>query len=222
MSTDKDETTTTTDANQDATAQEQDTTQAQDAQTGGDDNSQGLAFTQKQQDHIDRLVGKRVARANETATAKMLEQLKASSIDDAATIMEAHRKAQEAEMSDLEKLQARFDTEQADKETLRQKHVALLTTNAILLEAAKKEHGLSPDVHPALLQLVDISKMNVGDDGVVTGAKEAVEQAMKDYPVLKTNGSRGSGVGSPVSGTPTPSLTGEKQDGKRRKRTSSI
>ena len=222
MSTDAEATTTTTDANQDAVAQEQDKTQSQDAQTGGDENSQERTFNQTQ---MDKLLGERATRAKQATTKQILEAAGVESEKELNAIVEAHRKAQAEAMTETEKLQADMDKQKGELNakiqekdeafnSLQSDHVALLTRNAVLLEAAKKEHGLSPDVFDTLLQLVDMSLLNIGDDKVVTGADKAIKQAIKDHPVLKTNGSRGSGVGSPVSGAATPSLTPATQDGK--------
>jgi hypothetical protein len=214
--TDKDKTeATTTDENQDAAAPEQQTTPPPDVQPDGE-SGQDRVFTPKQQDHINKIVGERAAQATRVATEKILTRLGTDSIDDAASIMEAHAKAQEAEMSEVEKLQKKLDQRQADTDGLREKHSALLTKNAILLEANEKKHGLSSDIHGTLLQLIDMTLLNVGDDGVVTGADKAIEQAIKDHPVLKANGSRGDGFGSPIAKT-TPSLQPEKQDGKTKR-----
>lgn len=219
---------TTTDENQDATAPEKQTTQLPDVQPDGESGQSGM-FTDAQQVHINKIVGERVIKATRVATEKILTRLGTDSVDDAASVMEAHKKAQEEAMTEAEKLQAdmkkqkdelnaKIQSKDEAFNSLQSKHVALLTTNAVLLEAAKKEHGLSPDIHGTLLQLVDTSLMNIGDDGVVTGAKEAIEKAIKDHPVLKANGSRGSGVGSPVSGTATPALTPQpEKDGKTTK-----
>jgi hypothetical protein len=131
-----------------------------------DPPADGKTFTQAE---LDRIVQDRLARAKATPPPDY-EELKAK----AAKLEEL----EEASKSELEKAQAKADKALKDSEAAIERANKRLVEAAILAEATAQK-AIKPE---HLHRLVDTGEVTVGDDGQVTGAKEAVEGFLKANP----------------------------------------
>lgn len=93
--------TTTTQTGADKTGQQQ--TQQTDAKT----------YTQEQ---LDKMFGQRAAQAKTAAVTELLESLGVKSADELTKTLEAHRKSEEAKLSDIEKANNATAKEKAERE----------------------------------------------------------------------------------------------------------
>ncbi len=97
-------------------------TDTQPVQTGQD-----KAFSQAD---VDRIVGERLKRAESSIEARILESLGVQKLDDAKSLVESQRKAKEAEMSEVEKANARIA--EAEKKALEaEKQVAEMQSKVL-------------------------------------------------------------------------------------------
>lgn len=121
------------------------------------------------QDQFDRMVKDRIARVK-TTPPDDYEDLKAK----AAKLDEL----EESNKSELEKAQARADKAQKDSEAAIERANKRLIQAEILSEATAQKAIRPEHMH----RLIDTGEVTVGDDGQVTGAKEAVEGFLKANP----------------------------------------
>ena len=133
------------------------------------------------QEQFDRMVKDRIARVKQTPPADY-EDLKAR----AARLDEIEA----ASLSELEKERARADRAEQERasaiETANARLIqAEILAQATALKAIKPEH---------LHRLIDTGEVTVGDDGQVTGAREAVEGFLKANPEYV-------GTGRPAAGS---------------------
>jgi len=133
------------------------------------------------QEQFDRMVRDRIARVKQTPPADY-EDLKAR----AARLDEIEA----ASLSELEKERARADRAEQERasaiETANARLIqAEILAQATALKAIKPEH---------LHRLIDTGEVTVGDDGQVTGAREAVEGFLKANPEYV-------GTGRPAGGS---------------------
>ncbi len=143
---------------------------------GADDGNAFQPITS--QDQFDRMVKDRIARVKATPPADY-EDLKAR----AAKLDEIEA----ANLSELEKANAR--AEKAEQESA----AALDAANKRLIQAeilaeATTQKALKPE---HMHRLIDTGQVTVGDDGQVTGAKEAVEGFLKANPEYVGSGRPG-------------------------------
>jgi hypothetical protein len=123
-------------------------------------------FTQEQ---VDRLIGERLARAKAEPPADYADlKTKAAEFD----------KLQEAQKTELEKLQER--AVQAEQQAAQIKQVAdqRLLEAAVLAEATRQK-AIKPE---HLHRLLDMDSVTVGDDGQVTGVQGAVKAFLDANP----------------------------------------
>lgn len=140
----------------------------------GDTNPQtGRTFTQAE---LDAIVQDRVARA------------KPADYDEAKAALEAQRKREEGEKSDLQKAREENDTLKADRDNARRQAEEVLRSSAVQIEALKQ----GADEELVALALSADTSIEV-KDGKVIGAKEAVEKLLERKPNLKVGGVRQSG-----------------------------
>lgn len=130
-------------------------------------------------DDVERIVRERLARAKTTPP------------DDYQDLQEKAKRLaeiEEANKSELEKAQARADKAQADSEAAIERANKRLVEAAILSEATSQKAIKPEHMH----RLVDTGEVTVGDDGQVTGVKEAVEGFLKANPEYVGTGRPGS------------------------------
>lgn len=178
------------------------------ADGGSGDGDQGNAggkkieFTPEQQAHIDALVAQRLSRAEKSAQRKALEarakDLGYESVADMEAALEAHRKAQDAQKTEAEKLRESLEAEKAKVADAQAKARAALIKAAFVAEAATANLVSVDDA----FKLADLSEVDVSEDGTVTGIKEAVEQLVKEKPYLVKQGQGAGTGGAPFRGGP--------------------
>ena len=65
---------------------------------------------------VDRLISERLKRDRDAQQSKLFESLGVTSVDDLKSMLDAKRKADEAQLSELEKIQAQLDSERKQRE----------------------------------------------------------------------------------------------------------
>lgn len=141
----------------------------------GDPPAADRTFTQEQ---VDRIVQERLSRAKSTPPSDY-EDLKAK----AAKLDEL----EQANATELEKAVARAEKAEAERQSAIEAANKRLVEAAVLAEATAQKAIRPEHLH----RLIDTGQVTVGDDGQVTGAKEAVEAFLKANPEY---------VGSPAGG----------------------
>ena len=198
----------TTETTQDTTTTPE-TTHSPDTQPAqsGETNAADKQFTQAD---VDRIVGERAKRASEAAINKMLADLGIESADKLKAEIDAKRKRDEAELSEMDKLTQQLDALKADKEAAEQraqqadaKRLEAIRDGAIMRAIGGAEH---PSRVMLLLQAEHTEKVAavLGEDGTVDEAalKTLGELARKEY-ASEFKPSGGPGSGSHNSGKPT-------------------
>lgn len=141
---------------------------------------------------VDRLLGDRAKRAEETATARLLESLGVKTPDELKTALETLKKIEDEKKSDLEKAQAEItkhkdaaDKAKADAELALTKANERLMQSAVLLEAQKA--GVEDaEIKSVWRELRDtpalMEKVKQNDAGEFEGAAEVVKEIVKAHP----------------------------------------
>lgn len=167
------------------------------------ENSGG--FTQAD---VDRIIADRLKRDREAQQAKLLESLGVTSLDDAKTALDAKRKADEAALSETQKLQAQIETankkaaefEQRAKDTEakyineQRRNVFEGAVTASGGNNARRVYALMQLEKPADFAAV-FSEDATPDDGKL---KALIKQVQSDYP--EYFGSAGAGSPSNAGG----------------------
>lgn len=147
-------------------------------ETGTPPESQG-GGKQFTQDELNAIVGDRAKRAEEKARKELAEKLGFKSIKELEDSIAAQRKAQENELSELDKAKARVtELEQTDAQRAQQVNAKLIKAE---VRAVAGQMGFR-DLGDA--QLADLSEVEIADDGDVKGVKEALEALAKAKPYL--------------------------------------
>jgi len=151
----------------------------------------------------------RVDRESKKQLEETARQLGYESVDQMKAAAKAAKEAAEKNKSDLEKEKERADKLEQEKSQVVEAANSRLV-NAELKMAAVQAGVVDPD---AAVQLANRSEITVGEDGSVTGAKEAIDALVKEktYLVGKPN----KGVGSPGSPGGDPGGLSEEEEGKR-------
>ncbi len=185
---------------------------------GGEDGDGERQFTQAD---LDRVAGERAKRAKKTAISELLQELGLDKVDDLKGIVTAKRKAEEDEKTELQKAQEREVEEKRKREALEAQLQQERLDRAIEREA--QALGFA-DVTDATA-LVERALIETGDDGAITGVKEALEKLLEAKPHLKGQG-EGDDPPDPKGSVP-PSPPGDKKpkkmtDDERRKKATSV
>ena len=158
-------------------AKTEETTTQTPAETGGNESQeQETTFTQSE---LDKIVGERARRAEKAAQKALLEGLGLDSVDDLKKTVNAYRKKQEAEMSELDKANAKLDKLQAEKLELEQAMQDLVLRHAV--EA--KAQALNFHNPGRAFDLIDLSGVTV-EDGQVDGIEDALKALIEAEPYL--------------------------------------
>jgi membrane protein involved in colicin uptake len=169
---------------------------------------------------VDRILGERLKRAEETTQKQLLEALGVKDTDEAKKAIDDAKKAREQQMSDLEKaqtaakeLQAAKEKAESDAAATIEKAQTMLMRAAVLTEASKAEYHIRADALPDVWGMIDRAsiKPKSDADGDFSGIAEALKALTKSKPYLVENGD---GRGTP---RPTPKKPGEKQQHESRK-----
>lgn len=171
-------------------------------QPDGGKPPEGKTFTQAD---VDRIVGERAKRAEESAIGSLLKDLGFEKTDDLKTLIGDVRKKQDAEKSELQKAQESLATltkakEAADIEraaAIERANVTLMRA-AVMAEAAKADYRIKPEALADVWSFIDKSsiKPKDGADGEYTGIGDALKALTKAKPYLVQEGER--------RGTPRP------------------
>ncbi len=189
-------------------------TGGQDPNAGGNDGGTGtkVQFTPEQQAAIDAIIAERVSRANRSAAKAALEarakELGYESVEEMEAALREHKKAQDDQKSEAEKLREALEAEKT-KATQAAERAKRALIKAAFAEQAIAANLVSVD---DAFALADLSGVEVKDDGTVEGVKEAVEQLVKakQYLVKQTGGSGASGGGNPPRGGQQPDNDAER------------
>lgn len=142
------------------------------------DVGQLLSMTQSA---LDSLINERVRRAKSSAVSEYNVALGVDNKDQALAVLEADKKAKEAEMSEIEKLQAQNTTLEAANAKQSASFNSLLVDNAVLLAAPKLD--VPTGRIPVLLKLMDTSTLGY-KDGAVSGVEDAIKKVLEDNPFI--------------------------------------
>lgn len=123
------------------------------------------------QDQVNRLVGDRAVRAGSAKEKEILESLGVESVEDAVKLLEAQRKREDAEKSELEKSkEAKEAAEKREKEAIARADERLIQAEFIV-EASRANVEHPDDAY----QLADKSQVKLDKDGKVEGVADAVK-----------------------------------------------
>lgn len=175
---------------------------------GGNGNGDGKqpekTFTQAD---VDRIVGERAKRAEESAITTLLRKLGFEKPDDLEALVADTRKKQDAEKSELQKAQeqiaqltkAQAEAEKARTEAIEKASVTLMRA-AVMAEASKPEYRIRPEALADVWTFIDRGsiKPKSDADGEYTGIGEALKALVKAKPYLAVEGD---GRGTPRPGT---------------------
>ncbi len=112
----------------------------------------------------------------------------------------AEEKRKQEQMTETEKLQSELATAKAEKEQAALELTTERIKNAVLYEASQPVFGNKQKfAHPELAYDLLKTLPEIGDDGKVTGAKEALGELAKTYPELleAVSGNGGTPRGAP-------------------------
>jgi hypothetical protein len=185
----------------------QDTPDTSPGNTEGNTSGETL-FTQAD---LDRIVGDRAKRAAEAAQNKLLEALGVEALDDAKSMLSAHRERQQAEMTEaekkqaeIEKLQQKLAEVQAQAERERTERLNN-DRNRVIERALRDGGGQDVDQLRIILQAQKADAMTgLFEDGTVTPEGDRltafVKQVQSDYPrYFATAGAGAPSVGGGVA-----------------------
>jgi hypothetical protein len=182
-----------------------------------DDKAKPVTMTQEA---LDTLFAERANRAKEAAIADLLKKAGVEKVDDLVNGFTAHKKAQEAQLSETEKLtKAKADAEAEAQRVKTEADTKIAQANERLLKAAvmaeAMEKGFKKEAVADVMLLIDRSKI-VEKDGEFTGVKEAVEAVAKIRPFWLGD-TRQNQRGSPVPDPKKPDKTNQQQNAPARK-----
>jgi|GEM_PF-4870130 len=163
-------------------------------QDDSDDSDAGkVEFTPEQQAVIDALIAKRLARAAAKSKTK----------NDAAA-QKAKSEAEQARLADekeWQKLAEKRETELGKKEAELATLASTLQDERIKNAVAITASGLHFRDPQDAFQMIDLSTIEIDDDGQVQGVKEALTVLAKAKPyLLEPEDDTGADLGSPPSG----------------------
>lgn len=160
--------------------------------TGG--ANEDRKFTQAD---LDRIVGERAKRAEESAVNKLLESLNVKSADELKGVLDAFKKQEDEKKSELQKAQdtaaktkAELEKARADSEIALSKASEQLLRAAVMLEAQKASVD-DAEITSVWRELRDSPKLRErikqDEQGEFEGVADAVKEIVKAHPKwLKT------------------------------------
>lgn len=148
---------------------------------GKNEEDKRAAILQMTQLDLDTIVGERARRAKKTAISDLLGELGVENADELKAVFEAHKAAQEAEKTDLQKAQEAKTAAEAQTIAAQKERDNLLIQNAIMEQAPT--HNVPADRFAALYKLMDLSDISI-KEGAVTGVDEAIKAAVEANPFL--------------------------------------
>jgi len=178
------------------------------------DESPLLSMTQAQ---FNKLMGERAARAKRVGTEEILTAVGVTDEKELRAIIEQYRKAKAAEQSETEKLAAKLAEEQSKATAIQADYDGLLIKNALLQAAADPKYNLNNSAREALIKLIDYNTVSI-EDGTVKGIPEAIEAAIKAYPILQSKERAGDGLGTPPVKRDVPAKLTSPEERKQPKR----
>lgn len=156
------------------------------------DGKKGKTLTQEA---VNALIKERVERAEASATNKLLQDLGIGSVDDLKSLVTNARKTQDANKTELEKAQEKLAQTQSDLADREQRRIKVLIKSAVELEAAKLNFWKPEQA----IKLIDLTKIEVGEDDTVKGVEEAMQElAEQNKHLIKTNGKPSLGATNPA------------------------
>lgn len=183
-----------------------------------EDKPADKTFTQAD---VDRIVGERAKRAEESAIGALLKDLGFEKPDDLKALVADAKKRSDAEKSELDKANEHIATlakakEAADKEradAIERANVTLMRA-AVMAEAAKADYRIKPEALADVWTFVDKSsiKPKDGADGEYTGIGDALKALAKSKPYLVQDGN-GHGTPRPGARQPAPQSKPEPRPG---------
>ncbi len=144
--------------------------------TRGGAGAGGKTFTQEE---LDAVAGKARTEGRTAAEKELLKSLGIDSVEAAQAALKAHRDAEEASKTELQRAQ-----DEAARLTAEVEAVKAQATTAVALsrlEGALRDAGVNPARIPAALRLVELDKLKV-EGTEVTGLLEAVESVKATSP----------------------------------------
>jgi len=174
---------------------------------GGDNSGDGGEDKTFNQDDINSIVKKEKGKAKKAAQKELLETLGLESVDDLQSIVNAKKKADEQKKTDLEKKEEEINGLKTEKQKAIEKANKIAITAEFKVKATDEKFGLKGKQIDAALKLADLSEIEVGEEGAVTGIEDALEKVVKDYPFLK--GGTGDNIGGGAGGNPGGDGTGK-------------
>lgn len=171
---------------------------------------------------IDRIIGERVKRGEESAVSKLLESFGVKSTDDIKAALEKIKTLEDAQKSELQKAQdeaaqwkAESEKRKTDGELALSKANERLLQSAVMLEA-QRQNVDDAEVVSVWRELKEASKLREKitqrDDGEFENVSDAVKEILKQHPKwLKATQTRG--VGTQTRGD---AKTGKGDDGKEK------
>lgn len=162
-------------------------TQAPDTQPGGGQQpaAQTSARTFSQED-LDRIIDERLKR----------ERTKYADYDDLKRKVETAEAAQKSEVEKLAEKAAKAEARQKEIETTARERLIQAEARAVAAEL-----GFLKPLHA--VKLADLGKVTVGEDGSISGVREALETLKKDSPELLTPRAPATGATNPGRGSET-------------------
>jgi len=152
--------------------------QGGDTQPSDTQSEEKLQFTQSAYDHH---LATRARQAKSARETEILEALGVDSMDTLKEVFDAHKAAQEAKKTDLEKAQEQIAVLQTSAAEDKTAHDQLLIRNAVMVQAPT--HEIPPDRLDALLTLMDTTSLTV-KDGTVEGVEAAIKATIEANPFL--------------------------------------
>lgn len=154
--------------------------------TGGGEATQTLTQAQ-----LNALFAERADQAKRSTMADVLKELGVENLDAVKNTLKAAKDAEAAQLTELQKAQAKAEAEakaKAEAETKALQAIELANTrlmqSAVMIEAAKAEHRFNPEALADVWAFVDRSKLAVKDDGTVEGIADAVKAVAKAKPYM--------------------------------------
>ncbi len=167
--------------------------------TGGDDKK----FSQAD---LDRIIGERVKRGEESAVTKLLESVGVKSADDIKAALEKIKTLEDAQKTELQKAQdeavkfkAQAEKHKTDAEIALSKANEKLLQSAVLLEA-QKQNVDDAEIVSVWRELKESPKLREkikqNDDGEFESVADAVKEIIKQHPKWLKSAQTGRSVGT--------------------------
>lgn len=160
---------------------------------GGQNDPQPIQLTSAQ-------LEERLQRASRSAVSGFIKELGFEDPDKLRGELQAAKERRDAEMSDLERERARAEAAERDRDEARREAQSTRISQAVIDAAGRA--GVPVDRLSAAARLVDISAVEVNEQGQIVGADEAVKAMLDANPFLTANvrQSRGGGADGGASG----------------------